>query len=386
LARRATFFDGIWQEDKPVLTVDAGDLFGQRTRNDQHQTEFLCSVTADFGYDAIGLGEYDLNYGRDFLDRMIEEHGLPFTSANVRDSSGTLILPEYLVVERGGVRFGIVSVLDPGQRITTLTGEEMGLVVADPVRTLREVIPRLRKEASTVVLLAHVGDSGIEALLQEVQGIDVAVIGHSFRNVTQERLVNDTIVVCSAYEGRFIGRADLFVGEDTGRIMAVDVRTTSLDEEIADNPEMASRVTAYKQSLAEFKEAKRAAYPRTFGSDKEDFLTDRSCMGCHKEAWDVYTKSAHYQAFATIRRQGQSGEPECLSCHTTGYQHKNGYSDEPPLNRLVNVQCEACHGYGTTHERDGQWGSLAKDSCVTCHDQENSPNFDYATYWEKIKH
>ena len=38
------------------------------------------------------------------------------------------------------------------------------------------------------------------------------------------------------------------------------------------------------------------------------------------------------------------------------------------------------------HARDGRWRAQAKDSCTTCHDEENSPNFDYATYWEKIKH
>ena len=42
--------------------------------------------------------------------------------------------------------------------------------------------------------------------------------------------------------------------------------------------------------------------------------------------------------------------------------------------------------YGSQHARDGKWLQQAKDSCVMCHDEENSPDFDYATYWEKIKH
>ena len=104
----------------------------------------------------------------------------------------------------------------------------------------------------------------------------------------------------------------------------------------------------------------------------------------------IYTTNAieslHSQVRKTIRNKGQNFEPECLSCHTTGYQHKNGYSDQAPYNRLSGVQCEACHGYGTEHARDGRWRAQAKDSCTTCHDEENSPNFDYATYWEKIKH
>ncbi|HPF69079.1 MAG TPA: multiheme c-type cytochrome [Candidatus Krumholzibacteria bacterium] len=386
MARRATFFDNLWAENRAVLTVDGGDLFGQRTRDDEHQTEFLCEATADFGYDGIGLGEFDLNYGEEFLHRMMEQYHLPFTSANVRDTTGALVVPEFLVVERGGIRFGLVSVLDPAQRIMTLTGEEGRYVVADPVQTLREVIPRIRQQAQTIVLLGHLGDTTTETVIREVKGIDIAVIGHTFRNLTAERVIDDTILLGSGYEGRFIGRADLFVRGTDGKVMAVQVKTTDFDDKIPDNPEMAEKIAAYKKDLQEFKEAKRSAYPRAFGSEKEEFLADRSCMGCHREAWDAYASSAHYQAFGTLRKQGQTDEPECLSCHTTGYQYKNGYADEAPFNRLINVQCEACHGYGTEHDRGGAWKAQAKDSCVACHDQKNSPNFDYATYWEKIKH
>lgn len=369
-----------------MLLLDGGDLFGSRSRNEQHQTEFLCQVTGDFGYDAIGLGEYDLNYGLAFLREMIGKYELPFTSANVRDTTGTLILPEYLVVERGGIRFGIVSVLDPALRIVTLTGEEGAFTVADPVATLRELLPRLRAQAQTVVLVGHLGEATTDAVLREVEGIDLAVIGHTFRNLTRERLIDDTIVLGSAYEGRYVGRANLFLRDSDGKVMAVEVTSTSLDEKVPDDPQMLERVEAYKVSQVEFKEAKRAAYPRTYGSKQEDFLTDRTCAACHKDTWEAYLQTGHARAYTTINRQGQAGEPECLSCHTTGYQYQNGYADESPFNRLINVQCEACHGYGTEHARDGRWGAQAKDSCVACHDQANSPNFDYATYWEKIKH
>ena len=42
-------------------------------------------MTGEMGYDAIGLGERDLNYGLPFLKEMIEKYDLPFTNANVRD-------------------------------------------------------------------------------------------------------------------------------------------------------------------------------------------------------------------------------------------------------------------------------------------------------------
>jgi 2',3'-cyclic-nucleotide 2'-phosphodiesterase (5'-nucleotidase family) len=387
LARRVTFLDGVWSEERPVLLVDGGDLFGSRNKNDQHQSTFLAEMTGEMGYDAIGLGERDLNYGLPFLKEMMETHSLPFINANVRDAgTGELILPEYVIVERSGIKYGIVSVLDPRHKIITMTADDANFQVDDPVAVMRDLLPRLREEADTILLLSHLGEQKTTELIKEVNGIDMCVIGHTSRNISAERIVNDTALFSSAFEGRYIGRANLFVDGADGRIMAIDVGITSLGEKMDGDEEMAARVEKYNKDLIEFKTAKRAAYPRTMGSDKETFLGDRACMSCHEDAWKVYMDSSHRSAFATIRNKGQSFEPECLSCHTTGFQYKKGYSDEPPFNKLSNVQCEACHGYGSEHARDGKWLAQAKDSCTMCHDQKNSPEFDYAVYWEKIKH
>ncbi len=387
LARRATVLDGIWKEGTPVLQVDAGDVFGPRTQADREQTKFLCSELGTLGLDAIGLGEQDLNYGLDFLREMMSTHNLPFTSANVRDAgTNELIMPAYRIVERGGVRYGIVSVLDPQQQIQTLTGSDVQFAIADPLATLRELLPKVQHEADSVVLLSHLGESGTETLLRELQGVDICVIGHTYRNIEAERMINDTAVFASAFEGRFMGRANLSVEEGTGRVTAIDVAIADLDDKVEHDPETAARVEAFKQGLVAFKDAKRSAYPRVHGSEKEQFLGDRSCFTCHEAAWQAYATSGHRRAYASLRSDGQSSEPDCLVCHTTGYQHKNGYADERPYNALVNVQCEACHGYGTEHARDGKWREQARASCVACHDQANSPDFEYAAYWEKIRH
>ncbi len=367
--------------------VDGGDLFGRRNRNEQHQTRFLCECTADFGYDGIGLGEADLNYGLPFLMEMIEKYDLPFTNANVVNrETGELILPEYLVVEKNGVKFGLVSVLGENYKIITMTDTDSGLDVKDPVATLRALLPRMREEVDTVVLLGHLGEGNTDTVLREVKGIDVCVMGHSHRTLKNERIVEDTIVLGAPHEGRYVGRANIFIEESDGRVMAVDVELTSLDDAVEHEPDMYARVQDYHASFEEFKLAKRAAFPRDLGSEKETYLGARSCKSCHEDTWEAYTASSHSQAYTTIRKKGQNNEPECILCHTTGYRYQNGYSEERPFNQLVNVQCESCHGYGTEHSRDGKWRAQAQDACITCHDQENSPEFDYTTYWEKIKH
>lgn len=386
MARRATYLDGVWNEGVAVLNLDGGDLFGQRQMVEKEQTRFLCEVSSTFGIDAIGLGERDLNYGIQFLRDMISTYKLPFINANVKDSrTGDLILPPYVIVERGGVRFGIVSVLDPMQKIVTMSQHDPEYIVEDPLVTLRRLIPEIRKKAETVILISHMGDNLTEELLKGLEGVDICLVGHTFRQYSTERVVLHTVLLGAGHEGRFIGRCDATIGSK-GDVSSFTIGMTSLDDTIADDPVVAEKVSQFKEHLKEFRTSLRGEHQQNKGSDQEQFLTERTCQKCHQDSWEVVKASAHESALASLRTKGQGFNPDCLVCHVVGYEYKNGYDDVAPYNALSNVQCEACHGYGTMHTRDGSMLKMARESCVGCHDQENSPNFNYAAYWEKIKH
>jgi hypothetical protein len=324
---------------------------------------------------------------------MSEKFGLPFTSANVRDpETGALILPEYLVFERAGIRFGICSVTDPSYKFITLSGDDAAFDVDDPTATLRELIPRLREEVDTVILLSHLGDRGTEQLLRDVSGIDAAIVGHTMRVYKNERVISDTVLLAAAHEGRYIGRADIYVAPQDGKFMGVDVSTTSLDDAIADDPEILQSVDEFKQHMAELKLARRAEYPRDLGSDQAHFLGETACKSCHEDVYESYSTTTHRSAFSRLRAMGMNHEPECLNCHTTGYRYHGGFDDKKGAIKLASVQCEACHGYGTDHTRSGEYLSRARDSCLECHDTQNGYHaddgfeFDYASYWQQISH
>jgi hypothetical protein len=83
------------------------------------------------------------------------------------------------------------------------------------------------------------------------------------------------------------------------------------------------------------------------------------------------------------------------------------HSEPHRFDLVQGQQCENCHGPGSTHvDIFEKWNkdqksvspaelargrSLVKrakteDLCIRCHDYENSPNFKFSEYWEKVNH
>ncbi len=101
LARRASYIKQVKQDDRFQLLVDCGDFGSTKVKSQIFKVTYLLTGMALLNYDAINLGEKDLQYGVEFLSEISKMHKLPFISANVyKYGTEELFAKPYLVTEK----------------------------------------------------------------------------------------------------------------------------------------------------------------------------------------------------------------------------------------------------------------------------------------------
>jgi hypothetical protein len=121
------------------------------------------------------------------------------------------------------------------------------------------------------------------------------------------------------------------------------------------------------------------------------FVGEAICAACHPSEHMTWSASGHATARSSLEESRRSYSPECLSCHTTGLYRESGFSPTSPDPSLENVGCESCHGAGSSHIGDPtaqKYGGLpsSSEACVSCHNNDRSPDFEWEPYWLEIAH
>lgn len=114
-----------------------------------------------------------------------------------------------------------------------------------------------------------------------------------------------------------------------------------------------------------------------------------TCQSCHSAAYAFWEKTSHAQAYKTLADKKRQYDTQCIGCHVVGYEQPGGACSIADTQGRQAVQCESCHGPGSLHVQSGGKPDLIRlkvpeVSCRTCHDADNSPHFNDATYRPQI--
>jgi hypothetical protein len=394
VARRATAIKEQRGLDPQLLLLSAGDICGEPGIIEMYRSRFLGRTMIEAGFDAVAVGERDLNYGIRTL-RSHAEAGLPIICANLYQD-GTRMFPPFVIKRIRGAKVGVIALL--GEKPRELDGVE----VRDPAVEGREALEQVRGECDCVILLAHMGRERLLEILPSLEGVDIVIRGHGREGEKEGESCADTLasaaehagfpVFFSGERGRNLGLVVL-AGIRGKRPTVVESALIHLDGSVADDSAMAKELAAYlseeRLKQKELQLNRSLARDASTGRMIDRYLGIEICRRCHGELMPRFVVSRHFRAFETLRQRGEAANPECLACHTTGYGRPGGYdpaAEKEGAPYLLGVQCEACHGPGTTHARDGSYAKVARESCRTCHTSKWSPDFDFQNYRSRASH
>ena len=374
--------------------MDVGNFFGRRS---PHKEKTYTKVIVDYmrktGYDAVGIGEREMNYGLGFLKEQLKQGHLDGVCANLYSSNdSTLILPPYTIKEVNGVKIGFIGLLNDDPRRVGVFEQLEGVYVSNYYEAAYEFLPELEEKADITIGLAAVGLGNARQMVKDIPGFDVVLVAHGADRTPMAEKVNECIILKPGTKSSSIGTL-LLVFDEENSLVGYDGSTHLLNKKGRVNPDVHKVVKSCEESM---EQRDRLIARRKYKLPKipqraevraaEGYLGWETCKKCHGQIYERWAEGPHAHAFETLAADDRWNDPACLPCHVTAYEVAASRDSSDVKPEMWNVQCEACHGAGTTHRRDGTMAPVAESVCLKCHTPEWSPDWDYEEALEKASH
>jgi 5'-nucleotidase/UDP-sugar diphosphatase len=311
------------KNEGPVLVLDAGDYsmgtaFGAAIRETGGELQLMYLM----GYDATTFGNHDFDLGPDGLAKSIEVAarvgrvpaivgsntifaGTDATLADLQRLAEKGPVRRYLVIERGGIRFGIFGLL--GKEAQFYTTSAGAITFSDAIETAKDMANLLREteKVDVVICLSHGGlikgkdgsfsDGDDVCVPKAVPGVDVVVGGHSHTELEEPIIVNGrTPVVQTGKEGRNLGELVITLDGDTLTVASYQLHP--IDDTIAGDPAIADEIDKIKKTVSATVFASRGYsideplavaprdLPNTFADIAAGTLLANLCTDAYREA------------------------------------------------------------------------------------------------------
>ena len=478
LERRFNFIDGFKAHGIEVIPLDVGDvaphLNGDYTiQRDQALLKYKTAMTAmkAMGYRAVGIGQEEFNWQ---LHAVLGEFSLQANNetpkvlaanlSNKKDNfpNGKLepMIHDFeMIATRSRLNVGVVGIVgDPV--INEVKKIDKGIAFApNSAAVLTDTLKTMMQQPTKPNLAVLLYNGPVELAEKAARAFPqfriVACLTDQAEPPNEAKLLQDpkdarlnTMIVRVGHKGQNVGVVGVFK-DNKGSFelkyqrVAMTPEFESPEGKEKDNPAI-QELERYSQLVKArdfLSKQRKGAHPLQASNPKASFVGSQACMICHNDhgnSWQVYAGSKHSHAYAALENIAKKPslrnfDPECIRCHTVGYDYNSGFVDTVKTPQLINVGCESCHGPGSQHvsnplnkkfalelspwktNGEGQLPSVDKlkayyeekdrvkqqkiltpaeyqtmlradRTCQTCHNQDNDPHFKFEVFWPKVVH
>ncbi len=256
-----------------TLVLDAGDfMMGTLFPSFEKKTGFQLRLMKEMGYDVVGIGNHEYDFGPGWLASVIEkshENGaIPqllignakFDKKNNADDGleklfADNIIARKTVLTRDGIRIGIFSILgkdavDVAPKAVPVTFEKQSSFAKKMVQELQnehcDIIICISHSGITKEINGEWGGEDVE-LARSVKGIDLIIGGHTHTKLERPLIVNGIPIVQAGEFGQFVGCLSLSCSP--GKIKMENYRLIPVDDKIAGDEHINRMIEEEKEKI-----------------------------------------------------------------------------------------------------------------------------------------
>ena len=244
----------------PVLVLDGGNTFVEHASDkvgprERARAALILEGMAKVGTAAMNVGHRDLGFGAAELRKLAAARKIPLLSANLRGADGGSPFVPHLLVERGGLKIGVIGLCAAPNAATPIPA---GFTALDVVATAKAELAAVQAEGAqlTVVLLS--GPQDLAKVLAQLPGVDLVFpTGDGSIQQAWQPAPTSGFVVGAGQKGKMLSRVRLGYAASRPFVDAGTAERASSELEF-----LGTRLTDMKKRAMIAPEGDRAALER----------------------------------------------------------------------------------------------------------------------------
>ena len=253
LANVSTALQTIRSEGANPILIDVGDnLQGDNAAFyynyvDTTSKHVFALMAKDLGYDAIVVGNHDVEAGHGVYDRLKRQHHAPLLAANAVQTSGLRLgkpyFKPYKVIFRDRLRIAIIGMTNANIKAWLSEEKWAGMDFIPISEIAQKWVDKVRKRVNPdlVILAVHSGAGTPESpdienealyLASSLQGVDLVLCGHDHRprvDTFEHADGSQTLMIDAGTKARVLGKATFKVEVNRHRVSAKSSSAQLLD-------------------------------------------------------------------------------------------------------------------------------------------------------------
>lgn len=273
------------KENPNIILIDNGDTIqGTILADDLYNTNMdeahpVIDVMNFMKYDAMVLGNHEFNFGLDLVSKIEKEAKFSMLAANLTNKKdGSLLVKPYTVVERAGIKIGILGFTNPniprwdGAKVTELEFTNMAASAKEYIKELKEI-----EKVDVIIGSAHAGiepeygNDSVREIIEKNPEFAAFLVGHT--HGTEKEKIGSTVVGGGRDQGREVVKFELSMKKVDNKWTLVDNDVEIIvTEEYKASEELKTHGKKYHDNTLKFLE-------EVIGKATEDFHPASSVKG-----------------------------------------------------------------------------------------------------------